>query len=63
MNWKYVFINITDKQGVLFAVNKNEIVTVEQGTNCIYITLTSGVTIKTEEGFDSFMNRLYTFIP
>jgi len=63
MNWKYVFINITDKQGVLFAVNKNEIVTVEQGTNCTYITLTSGITVETEEDFDSFMNRLYTFIP
>lgn len=59
MNWKNVFINITDKQDVLFAVNKQEIVMVEQGTNSTYITLSTGVTLETEEGFNSFMNRLY----
>ena len=59
MNWKSVFINVTDKQDVLFAVNKNEIVMIEQGTNCTYITLSSGITVETEESFNSFMNRLY----
>ena len=59
MNWKNIFINITDKQDVLFAVNKNEIVMVEQGTSCTYITLSSGVTLETPEDFNSFMNRLY----
>ena len=59
MNWKSVFINVTDKQDVLFAVNKNEIVMIEQGTNCTYITLSTGVTLETEEGFNAFMNRLY----
>lgn len=59
MNWKSVFINVTDKQDVLFAVNKNEIVMIEQGTNGSYITLSTGITLETEENFNSLMNRIY----